>query len=523
MPQIPRVTVADTPIQIAQQPKARNVDVSSGLSQLGKAIGQVSQLPAAFKKENDILSAEDAMVSFDAAKNNALFNSENGYYNTQGRSAMDGADGIRKTLDDIMKQHINGLKSTESKAMFQKAATARNARDTTAIMRHAAKGQQTWQLNTSKAEESNAVKNAALYYNDDKELSTYLGAGELAVLGRKNLIGTERTTRALEVFRSSFAKSAILGALSRNDVNAADELKNKYGNLLEGSDSITVETKINAEREKQATTKAVAEIYAPGKPLKEMLTEARSTDENITKEVERQLSNMNSADQRAQQQWVTDTVNEKDQAISVGEMFYRDVPEDELKLIGKTGRDVLKAAEKEFATGENVMTDYLKYTDLMSLPPKQLSKVNPLNHYKYLGKTERNKLNTAVVNARKGKEDKTTGFERTKATALSSSIKEIYGKKPDADEVNAFARLVSDTVNAQGVTDMVGYEKVLEQLTTEKIIEKPWYRPDVKYNVKAIPPEHLGEVSDFLRKGKAKLTPENLVKAYDYLRNEGSL
>jgi hypothetical protein len=522
MPKIPRVESPTVQTQITQQPKARSVDVSSGLSQLGQTIGQVSQIPAEIKFKRDTTSAESAMLAFDNAKNEALFNPTSGYYNTQGRSAVDGADGARKTINDLMQQHLDGLDNPEAQKMFKKAADARMVRDNLSITRHSAKGQQVWELSTSKAQESNAIKNASLYYNNEKELATYMSLGELAIHDRKDLVGQEQTTRNLEAFRSGFVKQAVTGALSNKDITKAEELLDKYGSLLEGNDLVTVNNKINTEREKQTTTATVAQIYEPGKPLNEMLTEARAVENaDVRKEVERQIKNMNSADKVAEQETVNNIINTRDQQLSSGELFYRDMSQEELDAIGPKGRDLLKQAEEEYATGKEVITDYFKYTELMSLPTPDLAKINPTDHYSYLGKSERNKLNNAVIAARKGGKDDESTRVQTNSAQTKQVIEQLLGravnKKKDTEFVNEFYGLVADQVDAaelQKGSKLTNQEfrTILDNFTRTAVTEG-WIF-DSEENLTEIPPEHLDTLASELRRRNIAVTSENMIKVY---------
>jgi ElaB/YqjD/DUF883 family membrane-anchored ribosome-binding protein len=523
MPVIPRITTPTVDAPIVAQPRAQAVDVSSGLRQVGRAVGQVGQQVAAFGQRRDEASAESALLDFDNDKNESLFNPNDGYYNTQGRAAVDGADGIRKNIDELMRQHRDGIESPGAKALFQSAANARMVRDNEAIFRHSSKGQRVWQLSNSKAQEGNAIKNATLYYNDDQELLTHLSLGELAILDRQELIGQEQTQRDLEAYRSTFVSSAIDGALSRKDVPAAESLKEQFGKMLEGSDLIRINEKITKEQDKQAVTRSVAEIYQPGKPLNEMLAEARAEENpDQRKEIERQITNLNSADQRATEQFNNDIINNRDQQISNGDMFYRDVPQEELDSIGPKGRDALLAAEQAFATGKEIITDSQKYTDLMSLPTADLAKVNPTDHYTYLNKTDRSKLQNAVIAARNGNKDNESTRIQSASAQTKGTIEQLLGrpinKKRDAEFVNEFYGLVGDQVNAMEqqkgskLTDQE-FRGALDNLVQTVVTDKGFFF-DTTRDLTNVPPQHFDILASELRKRGISVNSENMIKLF---------
>lgn len=523
MPQIPRLEAPTVEPQVVDRPFARNVDVSSGTRQLGQAIGGLATVAQQIKKQKDEATAEDALLAFDDAKNEILFNPESGYFTTQGRAAVDSAGDTNKRLDTLIKQHLSNFQSPQARELFQRAVNTRVIRDKESILRHSAKGLEVWRLGNSKAEEENAVKNSTLFYNSDEDLRLYLGKGELAILDRKQYIGNEQVQIQLEDYRSSFARAAIDGALSRDDVTRAKELKKRYDKYIKGADLVKVNEDIQKKVDKLYIDEKVAEIYAPGKPLADMLKEARAEkDAEKAKEIERLIGNKFTLDEKALKETNEQFVNQYDQAISNGEMTYADVPADIKTAIGVAGRTALLSAEQEFVTGENVITDQVKLQNLISLPIKDLAKVVPYEHFSYLNKSDRALLKTAVSAAKKGVRTADLTRLQSNSTIAQNAVKQILGRKineksaADVNFANAFYGLVADEIYAQETTkdrklEEVEVRAVVDKLVKNWVQERPWWF-DRTLNLKDIPVDRLDALAAELRaRGKA-VTTENMIK-----------
>jgi len=525
MPQVPRVSTPTVRTPVTQQPRARVADVSSGTRALASGLTNLTKGLQQFQQQRDRSAAENAMLAFDNEKNEMFFNPNDGYFNTQGRTALDSAEAATRNLDDMVARYSKEL-NPQAAAMFQSAAAVRVTRDRASILRHASKGQETWMLATSKAQEQNALKNANLYYNNDKELATYLSLGELAIQDRRELVGDEVTARDLESFRSSFISNAINGALSRGDLENANDLMETQGDMLEGSEAVRLNEKLGKEADKQYVNGRVFEIYSAGAPLKDMLAVARQEeDPDRRKEIQRQINNQFTVDERARKDFAEEQVNSWDADISSGKKKTGDVPLDIWEAIGPNGRDSLMRAEEEFVTGEQIITDQARFFDVMSLPPDQLSKVDPLDHYSYLNRTDRTKLTSAILSARGGRKNTETTRIQSTSAIMKSTVEQILGRriKPekDAEFVNQIYQVFTDELNA--AEDVKGSKlteaeirDVGNSFTKKAAIDKSflgvtWQKDQ---GIEDVPSQHLDTLASELRTRGMSVSSENIVRLY---------
>lgn len=240
MPVIPRVSTPTVGLEVVKQPKASVLDVSSGMNMLGNALQTTAALGEEIRQKIDTTSAEDALVRFEKAKNDLFFNPETGYFNTQGKHAVDGAEGTNKSLTELMQQYSKDLSSPQARKMFDKAAQSRVILDQRSIMQHASKGRQVYELATLSAQQENALENSALYWNNDEELTLAREAGRLSILEQARIEGLDGQALAekLQTFESVFASSTVQSALTAKDIDRAKALveEGKKKKWFEGPD-----------------------------------------------------------------------------------------------------------------------------------------------------------------------------------------------------------------------------------------------------------------------------------------------
>ena len=138
---------------------ARPVDtgsaISKGLSDFGKGleIGLDNMSPP---------EEEDALTGFQRAKNDLFFNKDNGYFNSQGKNAYDGAAGANASLDELQKQYANKLTGA-ARNKFMRASGSVITSGRNSIQQHASNGYQQWDNAVVKDGIDNALENGAFY------------------------------------------------------------------------------------------------------------------------------------------------------------------------------------------------------------------------------------------------------------------------------------------------------------------------------------------------------------------------
>lgn len=274
MPVVP--TINSTPsvgIEIVKQPHASNVDQSSGIGRLGEAMQNISAMGMQIKESLDTVAAEEALLRFEKSKNEVLFNPENGYFNTQGKHAVDGADGTNQTLTKLQQQYAQELKSPVARSAFQRASQARLIRDQESIMRHASKGQREFEVSTIQALQENAIEGGSLYWNNQEELDIARSNGIAAIRDEARITGMspEALKEKIQTFESAFVSGAIQSALVGKNIDRANELlaAGKEQGVFEGPDLDKLTPLIRKTEVEVGAERLVAAVQ--GKPLTEQL------------------------------------------------------------------------------------------------------------------------------------------------------------------------------------------------------------------------------------------------------------
>lgn len=504
-----------------------NIQAAQGLADVGKAV-------AGMKDRIDTTSAEEALVQFERDKNALFFNPENGYFNSQGRDAFDGADSANQALEDLKKKYGESLNSN-SKSMFDRAADAHITKGRADIGRHASRGFQAWENATAKAQVENTIENASLYWNQPDQLRVQNALGRQAVIdtAEREGIGAEATAERLQTFDSSFAKAAI-DAATASSAAAGQEALDEHGDKLEGPDKVKMEKSIAAKAKAEKTQADAQQAIVVGTRLVDTFDDRESIREQVNTiedpelrkktmtEAMRQFNLKKQAEDEAQ----SEAFERAESHIVEGgsaETFKAEDPE---------GWDRLSAKQKRsIESGKAVITDWNVYSELMTMPREQLAKVNPVEHFDKLAPAERSKLIAAVKSANgtgSSRDSIDHQVGRTRTSQTTAAIEQVLGKKSkwtedDRVKANAFYSLLDEEVafresQQEGSLTSEQFTQVLSDLTRKVTIERTFagidiLAPDVEQDVTDIPPENLRVLSKFLRDNGIPVTADNLAKA----------
>lgn len=534
---IVRYTPDQVVTETARQPLA---DASAGVAaiqgniQAAQGLVDVAQAGAQLKQRVDTTSAEEALVAFEKDKNNLFFDPDNGYFNTQGKNAYDNATNANESLSKLKKQYGENL-SVNARTMFDKAADAQLLRSQADIARHSAKGLKAWEVATIRSQVENTIENASLYWNQPDKLRVQNALGRQAVLDAAETegIGPEATNERLQTYDSSFAKNSITAATNNSSAEGAAMLE-KQGGMLEGPDRIKIEKDIAAKANAEKIQSDSQQAIVNGKRLVDTYDSREDIRDEIEKiedpelrkktntEAMRQFNLKKQAETEAQ----TEAFDRAESHVIDGgsaETFQAEDPEGWERLSAKQKRSV--------QSGKAVITDWNVYSELMTLPKEQLSKVNPADHFHQLSPGERKSLISAVKSAggtgsSADRIDHQIG--RTRNSQTTAAVEQVLGKKSKwndtkRQQANSFYDLLDGEVKfreSQKGSSLSSQEftDTLSDLTREVTIERSALgidilAPDVEQNVTDIPPENVRVLSKFLRDNGIPVTSDNLLRA----------
>jgi hypothetical protein len=529
---MPKVAQAQSNLvapRVVRQPRASGaVPTAAFGAPITRSLVDIAQAGLNIKKRIDTTSAEEALVSFERDKNAIFFNPENGYFNTQGRNAFDNAAVANTALDDLKKKYGDTL-SEQSRLMFDKVADRHITSGRADIGRHASKGLQTWEIATLESQVENTMENASLYWSDPQQMRVQRVIGEQAIIDGAQTagIGPEATAEKLQTFRSTFTSNAIAAA-TNSSATEGQQMLDQQGKLLEGPDKVKLTKVIEAKQKSEKTQQDAQSAVITATSLVSQFDDRTDVIEQVNKIKDPDL----------RKQTMTETMrqfSQKRQAESEarGDAFERA----ESHIIGGGSAETYKIEDpegwenlspkqqKSIEAGKSVITNWVAFSGLMTLPRAELAKIDPVDHYNELAPAERKSLISAVKSAngtgtKSDKIDHQVG--RTRGAQTTDAVNQVFGKKTkrnakEMEQVNAFYAVLDDEVNFResekgGKLTSEEYTNVLSGLT-RKVVQEGFIF-DSELDLTDIPAEDVPTLSKFLRDNGIPVTSDNLIKAH---------
>lgn len=515
--------VVDQPRASANVPSAAfGSPITQGVADIGNAFAQMRQ-------RVDTTLAEEANVQFEREKNKILFDPENGYFNTQGRSAFDVAEPTNKALEDLRKKYSDGL-SGNARSMFDRVATAQLTRTQQEIGRHASQGLKAWEVATVQAQVENSIENASLYWNDPKAMNVQNTLGRQAVIDAAEMQGItgEALNERLQTYDSSFARTAVEAATMHSSTKGT-ELLESFGKRIEGPDKLKLEAmiagKANAEKTQADAQYAVVkatELVGKYDRREDLIAEVdKISDPELRDKTMSETMHQFSMRKQAESEARGAAYEGAEKYILQGgsvEEFQAENPDDWLRLS--------PSQQKNLKAGKANSTNWETYSDLMTLPKAELAKIDPVEYYDKLAPEQRNSLISAVRSAKNSagateKQDSQVG--RSRIAQTTASVEQLFGPKAKRNDeekqrVEQFYALLDDEVAYReaekgGKLTSDEFTNVLAGFTRKAVVERNWLS-NKEMSITDIPVEDVQPLTDFLRQNKIPITAENLIKAY---------
>jgi Holliday junction resolvasome RuvABC endonuclease subunit len=539
--------------------------VGNAMTNLGTGITRLAAAAAAMQERVNTTAAEEALVNFEREKNNAFFDPDNGYFNTQGKVAYDKAKETRESLVELQNRYSESLESPQAREMFDRAATQHLTRAETEIMRHASNQYSAWEQRVIGARVENSLDNASRYWNDPEQLATNFELGRQSIIdmayargdisqaNEQDLIDmgvipgekSDRTpeqiaqiqqeqseslrivTEEVHNFDSKFAMNAIESAINTSAA-AGQTMLADMSSLLETRDLINIQTKIDQKTVAETTQRnAAAAITISNslvsqygdEPNAQQLINAEvnaieDTDlqERVRRESRYQLGLKMQADSEARGQYFIGAEAALMTGSSIDQWIAGNA--DQWHAMEPNQQKVLLA-------GPVTQTNFNVLSDLLLKPASELARINPPDYFTHLAEGDRMRLINAVEAARTGSPESQIG--RTITQQITSSVEQIFGEpnkrnNEESKQVDAFYATVTAEMayrSSQLQRPLTSEEvtSMLSDMTREVIIEKRWW-PDTTMTMADIPAADMQPLSDFLRQSGYPVTSENLIRAY---------
>lgn len=536
MPTVPQYGGQQVQTRVAQESRAQPVspgafaDPSAAQAEsFGGAVQSAGRDLAEMQERVSIAAAQEALTSFEREKNKTFFDPEQGYFNTQGRDAYDRAGDTLKSLEKAQEAYMKDLPTEAAKQAFRQSAQVQMTRAEQDVMRHASDGIRAWEVATTEAQVENAIENAAVYWNDDKQFRLQRARGRQAVIDAANLQGIdgEALNERLQNYESAFATQAVEAAAA----TSAEEAERIYGEMedrIEGPMRIKLQTAITkakeAESEQEVANLAVLKgtnlvsQYGDETNARTMILEEvnKIDDPELRKKTHTEAMHQLDAKRKADSETRAAVFEEAEQYLLTGgsvDAFISQNPRAWQRLSPEQQRTLM--------TGPKVETDHVLLNDLMLLPKDQLAKVNPTEYFHSLAPGDRTRLTNAVESARTGSTESQTG--RSVISQTNAMVEQIFGEKKswsskERKKANALYNLINDEVAFReqkkgSALSSQEYTDLLNSMARTVIKEREYFF-DAELDITEIPAEDMKTLSDYLHQNNIPATADNLIRAY---------
>lgn len=235
------------------------------LTNLGRALAQLGDAgvlhAADFKAKEDKTRADDAYVNGFGPQFRDLYN---GYYNLQGKDALDQRPDFEKRMLELRTNVRETLGNDDQKRLFDTISRSRLEGELDSMARHAATQRRVWITQTHDATLDNLITAAADKSNDDRAFGSALqtGMAEIDRFGTENGQSAE-VMRAKSAAFVSKAWTQRIDRLSIFDPVGAQALYTAHAPEIVPPERIALERKIKAAVTPVLVKKAADEIMAP--------------------------------------------------------------------------------------------------------------------------------------------------------------------------------------------------------------------------------------------------------------------
>lgn len=458
-------------------------------------VAEAAQAGASVYQQIHETQAQESRDSFQREVNSLLQNPETGYLNRRGKKAVDTRKSVNEEIGKIRDRHAEGL-SGLSLREFERVSEGILASTNGLMDNHESRERETWQRTTINSSVENTMENATLYWRpqDSKFFKAHMSAGLSNIEWLGEIEGWDSATlvEKKETFASSYRATAVESALSQSGHEAAAELLTSFGEGIEPDSRVELEGKIQKAKG-QAETAALSsrasqlaavvlrdnpDRLAANQRIEEMADGDTELRDKLRSEVNYQLGMRKTALGEAR----TEIVNEAEQYLRTGSLneFIAGNPEKWDLLLEKQKR----ALEK----GDTAVTDWPKYVNLMTLPEKELAKLDVSEYITSLAPAQRSTLLNAVRSARNGSPDEQYG--RSRFTQTKSMAIQLFGdvdkwNGDTAEQVNSFYAMTDAEVSrreaANGGNPLTSreYTEVLDGFAEKIVTEDNWFQQNI--------------------------------------------
>jgi hypothetical protein len=513
--------------------------VGNAVSNLGTGVLRIAESVRRFQHRRDTVEAEEALVAFEREKNDLFYNPETGYFNKRGREAFDGAEGINSQLEEVRQRYIDELSNNQSREMFGRSTESQITSARREVARFSSDQFRAWENSTMLSRVENSLENAAYHWADPDQLAVQLEIGRQSVIDASTTSGdsAEAIAEKLQTFNSQFAAN-IINAAMVNSSTAGQKALGDYGQMLEGDELVRIQNNLDRqlEREKnqavataavQQATSLVQDYGGEDNARSMIIDEVNKIEDPEIRDrtLQESMYRLNLRQQADAERRGAAFENAEQHLLEGGsiEQWISENPE---------AWDELDASQKSnLRKGPTTVTNYSVLSELMLMPPNELSKINPADYFEYLAPSDRIRVINAVKSARGGGFE--SQLERSAASQMNYAVEELFGKRDswndeERAQVDTFYSMIMAEEQARKNdkgSDLTPdeYTQLINDFSRRAVIQRnlggiDWLMPDRKVDITEIPMSDYQTLSDDLRRRNIPVTSQNLLMLYEQVR-----
>jgi hypothetical protein len=268
-------TVAPTPLRVSQDIRAPagafGAATAQAFEQAGQQIGQVASLidrrAEQHAKEDSELAAFNAYTEASQRTQKLFYEGDNAIYSRRGGQAIGSSNEAATELKRIGEETGTGLTSPYAKQQFDKLWARHQDSEMGAVSRHEAGQRQEYRDQTTAGVLATSQNNAALRYNDPREVENQIGLGETVIRANAKGLPPDQVDAHIQAFKSGVYKAVVLRQMV-DDPLGADRSFREHADQFTADDIVTVEralkVKVTQEQGRNEATRIERESTVGG-------------------------------------------------------------------------------------------------------------------------------------------------------------------------------------------------------------------------------------------------------------------
>jgi len=535
-PQVEAQTGQFAPIKDVAQP-----DSFGNGPALQNVVASAAKVYQVQKKNADDVAIMSADQKLSALQTQLLYDPKTGAMNRRGKDAF----GAVQETGDSFTQGIDEIESTlsdnDQKAAFRKMAMQRQSEVSNSLNKHVSVESQKYDIEQTsalvKTEQDAVTKNP--YDQDRVASSLFRQQQSIAALGQRMGMPPEKIAEGISEAQTATHAAVINTMLAQGNDLKAKEYYDANVDQIVGKPKEHLTKDLEAGSVRGESQRKAAEFFGDGTDLKSALDQAREiTDPKVQDATVQKIKELN------QQKDMVD--RDRKEQLNIRMANEIDKGGDPR---GKPGWAELSTSEKmqidnyykHRQAGTQPTTDWRKWTDLRSMGPNQLAKIDPWDYRNSLDDTKYNELLGMVAGVRNG--DKKTqellnGFQTDDQIVKETAINKL-SMNPKSDDYANFNRMVNDQVvklqqDTGKKASTSDVQQIVDNLTIKVVTggmlwgttEKPLYQLKAgdKFGgvttLKDIPSSERRDIEKALKNMKKMDTDENILELYNQKLNK---